>query len=458
MKKLRRVGICLLVVILALSLFGCGAGNTNAQNSTANNNKEVTSATDTTTNTASGEVKKITFWDYVWGPSEYLSAAKDLVARFNSENTDNIEVTYQSISWSDGYEKFVAAIAANTPPDVSTGGGFSQHQFAAMGQIMSLDSIIDEWTKDGSIDDFFPGLIDNFKYNGEQIGIPWNVDSRAIYYRKDMFEQAGITTLPTTWDELLEAGKKLSNDEHYGMIFALQDNASDHPMQTFMASNGSGYFDESGNLAFDNEKNVQVLDFIEKMVTEGVIPKDVVSTTQSAYEKMFFTGKVAIIIGATDFPEIARSEMGDDFVKNIGLLPPVKGYSGGGFSPMNPNAIMVFNKTKYPEECKTFIKWFSNNNQSLWTDGKVGAMPARKSVFEVFNGDEFKTQFRDVLLSNAVTQTYPYPSAKPSMNGIESSGCLREALQEALSTDKDHKAILSDLQKNLQELVDDMDK
>ncbi|HCR39677.1 MAG TPA: ABC transporter substrate-binding protein, partial [Lachnospiraceae bacterium] len=41
--------------------------------------------------------------------------------------------------------------------------------------------------------------------------------STVLFYRTDLFEQAGITKVPTTWDELIEAGKKLTTNEIFGL-------------------------------------------------------------------------------------------------------------------------------------------------------------------------------------------------------------------------------------------------
>lgn len=457
---MKLMSMLLVVAVLIAGLVGCG-GTQTAPGSENTASTVTSEKTENDVTVKPEETKKLDFWDFTWGPSEYTNVAKGLVEEYNNSNDLNVEFSYQSVSWQSGYETFITAISAGDPPDVSTGGGFSQHQYAAMGEILPLDSIVADWEADGSINDFFPGLFDNFKYKGEQIGIPWNIDSRVIYYRKDIFKEAGIDKLPTTWDELIEVGKQLSNDEHCAFIFSLQDNSSDHPMQVLMASNGCGYLDSEGKPNFDSDKHVEILDFVENMVKEGVIPETVVSTTRTDVERMFFNGETAMILVSSDLPDIAISEMGKEWAEeNLGILPPLKGASGGGFSAMNPNAIMAFNKTPYPEESKEFIKWFSKNNIELWTKGGCGPFPARASFFEAdeYFSNQYKQFFKNVVFSNAVTQTYPYPSATPSMNAIESGGFLRMVLQEALTTDRDHKEILSDVNEELKGFVEEMDK
>jgi N,N'-diacetylchitobiose transport system substrate-binding protein len=47
-------------------------------------------------------------------------------------------------------------------------------------------------------------------YNGKVFGVPYYAGSRVITYRKDMFEQAGITAPPTSMDELKADADKLN--------------------------------------------------------------------------------------------------------------------------------------------------------------------------------------------------------------------------------------------------------
>ncbi len=461
MLKFKKITCLVLVVLLFMTLVACSDSSEGQESSgsepSAQSEQEASGQQEggAAEEKDKGEEITLEFWDMVWGPASYNETAKELVERFNKENDKNIKVNYQFLSWSNWYENFVTAISAGEAPDVSTGGGYSQHAFAAMGEILPLDSIIEEWEEEGILDDFFPHLIEYFKYEGKQVGIPWNVDARCIYYRKDFFEEKGLKE-PKNWDEFIEVAKALTDGERYGLVFSLQDTASGHCMQYFMANNGAGFFDENGNVDVANERNIQALDFVRKFKEEGIVPETIISTTQSDAEKMFFTGKAAMVIFAVDFAEILMQEQPEEFVENVGVLPPIEGWSGDAFAALNTNAIMAYSQTEYPEEAKYFIKWWSENNLELWTKGKMGPLPARYSYYEdpFFKNNRFKAFFGNVIIPNAVPQTYPYPHAVPAMNAIEGQGFHRIIVQEAYTTDKDSKTILEEIEKQVQEIVD----
>ena len=56
-----------------------------------------------------------------------------------------------------------------------------------------------------------PGAMSIYQYNGKQYGIPWDMGMIGFWYNKELFEQAGITAPPTTWDEFLAAVDKLKD-------------------------------------------------------------------------------------------------------------------------------------------------------------------------------------------------------------------------------------------------------
>src|SRR5579875_2846594 len=91
-------------------------------------------------------VTQLKFWDMLWGPPEYITASKNLVAQFNKTHP-TIQVTYQSIPWANWYQTFATALASGAGPDVSTGAGYQAFQFADKGYILPLDQLVTSMKK-----------------------------------------------------------------------------------------------------------------------------------------------------------------------------------------------------------------------------------------------------------------------------------------------------------------------
>src|SRR5690606_33033103 len=107
--------------------------------------------------------------------------------RFNAENPD-IQVVYRSVPWSNWYETYVTAIASGSAPDLSTGAGFQAVQFYDQDAILPVDDLVAQM----DTSDFTPGALEAMQYDGHYVALPWAIDIRVLFYRKDLLEAAGV--------------------------------------------------------------------------------------------------------------------------------------------------------------------------------------------------------------------------------------------------------------------------
>ena len=387
-----------------------------------------------------------------WGGAEYSQAGEDICKKYTELNP-NIKVKYKVIPWQGRYEAFSIAIASGEPPDVSTGGGYQQHQFAEVGEILSLDSIVEQWRKEGKLNDFPEGLIDYFKYKGIQVGIPFNLDLRGIWYRIDMFKEAGIE-IPKTWDDLMNAAKKLTTKDHYGIVFSCSDALANSVAINFFLNNGGGIFTEKGESNWTDPLNRQALDFLRAFKDNKTCPEGIASYTEADADKVFLQGKAAMYFGSMGVSDKAAAQ-GKDFEDKLGLLPVLESPNKIKGTLVCLNALMAYKQSRNPEEAKAFLKWWSENNSDLWTKGKCSPFPARKSFF---NMDYFKNAR---LRKAAIDQLVPYmktgvshmKSANSVVATVDGERWWRDALQEAMVGEKDNETILKELDDKMKKLI-----
>lgn len=417
-KKLR----ILMTTALSLSLVACSSSNESG--SEADN-----SASQSGSGTSNAKPVEITFWDMAWGPTSYSDTAKKLVEKFNSENP-NIKVTYQSTPWANWYQTFANAIAAGSPPDISTGAGYQAFQFTDSDEILPIDDVIEDLKKAGKLDDFVPGSVEALKYNGHYVALPWMIDIRVPWYRKDLFEKAGITTLPKTWDELRASLKKVSGNGNYGLALPGNDTIGIHSMFTFMLNNGGGLFTADKKVDFMNDRNVEAVQFLSDLVKDRSINPAMAGMNKEDAFKEFGTGRAAVYINTPSFPDNFP-----DIKDKLGVLEPLAGPHGDKQTLGWVNNIMIYKRSKHPNEAKTFLKWWSENNKSLWTEGKAGGFPARTS----FMKDAFWTNNVNLKL---ISEKYlpimkitgsKYTSAFPELNQIEGDGSMSQLVQKIIS-------------------------
>ena len=118
-----------------------------------------------------------------------------------------VQVKVTTLQWVDGQQRLTTAFAGNTPPDVAELGNTWTSGFAASGALADLTPNKGEFPNSET---WLKSLADAGTYNGKVFGVPYYAGSRVITYRKDMFEQAGITAPPTSMDELKADADKLN--------------------------------------------------------------------------------------------------------------------------------------------------------------------------------------------------------------------------------------------------------
>ncbi|MFD1048541.1 extracellular solute-binding protein, partial [Kibdelosporangium lantanae] len=136
------------------------------------------------------------------------SAPDTLTSALNKEFEDKhpgVHVKYEIQKWNGIQQKLTTALASQAPPDVLEIGNTQTPFFASQGVLADLTSSVADFN--GS--QWLKGLKDSGTFDGKQYGVPFYAANREVLYRKDMFEQAGITSPPKTTDEWLAAIDKL---------------------------------------------------------------------------------------------------------------------------------------------------------------------------------------------------------------------------------------------------------
>src|SRR5215218_7634694 len=134
----------------------------------------------------------IKFWNMPWGNTEFNKLDEKITKDY--EPAEGLpDASYQVIQWANFTQTFSSAVASNTGPAVSSGGGSQAFQFEAQNKIAYADDVLESWKKNGLYDDFLPGLIDTMKVEKGYAAVPYNLDMRVIWYNKSLLEQAGAT-------------------------------------------------------------------------------------------------------------------------------------------------------------------------------------------------------------------------------------------------------------------------
>src|SRR3954447_9181568 len=139
----------------------------------------------------------------VWAMGNEGVELKTVADAFMKDNPGTT-VNVTPVDWGQAVAKLQTAIAGHQTPDVSQMGTDMMGQFAATGAFENVAASVDK-------SKFFESAWNTNIVNGATVGVPWYVETRLLYYRKDIAQKAGITNPPATWDDLKAAAQAMKD-------------------------------------------------------------------------------------------------------------------------------------------------------------------------------------------------------------------------------------------------------
>ncbi len=119
----------------------------------------------------------------------------------------NTKVVVDWIPWTSNTTDWTNALTSGKGgPDITEIGNTETPGLAAQGALANITSSVQSWANGSQI---IPGNLANDTVKGDVYAVPWFGGVRGVWYNKDQFAKAGITSPPTTWAELLTDAKLL---------------------------------------------------------------------------------------------------------------------------------------------------------------------------------------------------------------------------------------------------------
>jgi len=151
----------------------------------------------------------------VWGVFDDSEVLRDIFNDYKKLNPYVKEISYRKLSPETYKADLLDALASGNGPDIFMVRNAWQEAFddkvvPAPGPLVSLKEVQDAFVDVVAQDFVTP--------DGTVLALPLSVDSLALYYNKDLFNAAGITAPPATWEELLALVQPLTTIDLYGNI------------------------------------------------------------------------------------------------------------------------------------------------------------------------------------------------------------------------------------------------
>ena len=309
----------------------------------------------------------------IWAMGAEGEKLPELAKEFEAANPEaTVEVT--AIPWDSAHDKFTTAITAGETPDAAMVGTTWMGEFAGLDALDPTPASVDP-------EAFFEGAWSTTEVDGTSYGVPWYVETRLVYYRTDLAEQAGWSEPPTDWEGLKQMASDMQTKAGATWGIGLQAGGvgSWQSVMPFAWSNGAELTTEDGTgYQFDTPEMKEAVDYYQSYFTDGIA--NTTASTTPTTEPDFVSGAVPMFISGPWMMSAVETVGGEGFADKYSVMAmPEKEISSSFVGGSN---LAVFKDSENRDSAWKFVQWLSEPEvQAKWY-GMTTALPAVTSAWE----------------------------------------------------------------------------
>lgn len=314
----------------------------------------------------------------VWAMGREGEVVGDLVPEFERENP-GVKVRVQQLPFTAAHEKLLTAFVGNAMPDMAQLGNSWVPEFATLGALDPLDGRVAA-TPAIPRADYYPGIWDSNVVDGKLYGVPWYVDTRLLFYRRDILRRAGFDHPPRDWAEWrrqMVAIKKLVGPDKYAIYFPLNEY---EPLEILGLQASAPMVTDDARGNFRSAGFRKALDFYLGTMRDGLAP--VVATTQVAnvwdeFDRGWFS---FYITGPWQIGEFKRRLPPDH--QSEWMTAPMPGPDGPGVSNAGGSSLVLFKSSTKKDAAWKLVRFLSRPDVQIRFHALTGDLPPRISVWK----------------------------------------------------------------------------
>jgi multiple sugar transport system substrate-binding protein len=367
-----------LFVATALVVAACGGDDSSSSDKAATTAAKKPSGT-------------VTLWIMNNGPQPVPDMEKT-VAPFTAKT--GIKVNVELVGWDVQFDRIRNAAVSGEGPDITQAGTTQVPFFAALGGFEDLNSRV----KDIGGEAAYPeGVWNTTKIAGQDgvFAAPWFTEARAIYYRKDVLEKAGVDPASafSNWDNFratLQAikdkvpsvdGKKI---EPFGQPGKKAFDLVHHVMPFVWDAGGAELSDDLKTSTINSPEAQQGVEYFAGLLKDGLMDKAQLERDGTQVESQFKGGKIATWIGGPWTLQSAGRTDDKNWVQvardNVGIAPMPQGPQSQAYTFVGGSNLMLFKASKNKDAAWELMKFLSQDQVQTDYANLMGMFPARKEA------------------------------------------------------------------------------
>lgn len=318
-----------------------------------------------------------------WALGNEGEMVRPLIPEFERANP-GIRVIVQQLPWTAAHEKLLTAFAGESTPDVSQLGNTWLGEFSALNALEPLDRLVRQ-SRVVQLDDYFDGVLRMNRIDSSLFGIPWYVDTRVIYYRRDLLRKAGYTGPPTTWQEMLrlcEIMQRKARDEGKKQYpFFLPTNEWVPAIVLGAQSGGDFLRDDNTRGNFSGPKFRSAFRLLASFYENEYSPsgQQLITNMYNSFSDGLITMYISGPWNIGEFGRRIAPSLQSEWM--TAPLPSMDTTYPGVSLPLG-TSLVVFRQSRHKEAAWKLIEFLASREQSLALYRITGNLPPRKSSWE----------------------------------------------------------------------------
>ncbi|SEH65094.1 carbohydrate ABC transporter substrate-binding protein, CUT1 family [Mycolicibacterium rutilum] len=352
-----------------------------------------------------------------------MTDARDLSSEFEAANPGT-KLKFVTLSENQARAKItMSAAMGGSEFDVVMISNFETPQWAKDGWLRNLSEYAAQ-TPGYDEGDFISSLRESLSYEGDMYSVPFYGESSFLMYRKDLFEQAGITVdqspdYQPTWQEVAQWADTLKTDDRAGICLRGKPGWGEvlAPLDTVINTFGGRWFDEQWNAQLNSPKVREAVNFYVDLVKRsGELGAAATGFQECA--NLFGQGQTAMWYDATSAVSVLEDPQEyPELVGKIGYLPaPIVEKPNSGW--LYTWALGIPKAAKNPDGAWKFISWMTSKDYMKLVGEKLGwaRVPpgSRTSTYtELPEYEKISQSYGPLTLRSIESATPDQPTVQP---------------------------------------------
>lgn len=321
-----------------------------------------------------------------------------LLPEFERANP-GVHVQVQQIPFTAAHEKILTAFVGGSTPDLTQLGNTWIPELVALGALEPLGARLSGSSL--APRDFFPGIWATNEIEGEAYGVPWYVDTRLLFYRTDLYSQAGVVSPPRSWEEWREGMRRvkaLPGPEHYAILLPIDEWAQ--PVVLALQAGAVLLRDGGRRGDFHDPRFRRAFEFYVSLFAERLAPPLGNAQVANLYQQFADGYFATVITGPWNLSEfrnrIPLQRQGD---WTTAPLPAVLESDYPGVSLAGGSSLVTFRASQQKDVAFRLIEFLADVKQQVEFYRLIGDLPARTAAWDdpALTGQPHLRAFREQL-------------------------------------------------------------